>query len=129
MFRREGEKIVGVTLNQRGAVQEAARSAEPAPAVAKVPGVTKEGIAGFYRATMGEQKLSFEVVAEDGQMRLRLNDQPMLPVFPVAGKPDRFAPDLIPVEFQFERGADKAFNALLLLQGGKEVRAERDTAQ
>jgi D-alanyl-D-alanine-carboxypeptidase/D-alanyl-D-alanine-endopeptidase len=129
VFKRENGKIVGVTLNQRGAQQDAARTAEAAPAVAKVPGVTKEGIAGFYRAAMGEQKLNFEVVAEDGQMRLRLNDQPMLPVYPVAGKPDRFAPDNVPVAFQFERGADQAFNALVLMQGGQEIRAVRDMAQ
>jgi hypothetical protein len=42
----------------------------------------------------------------DGVLRVRLNDQPRLPVFPLAGQADRFAYDVVAAELQFERQAD-----------------------
>lgn len=61
----------------------------------------------------------------DGVLRVRLNDQPRLPVFPLAGQADRFAYDVVAAELQFERQADGLVQALVLYQDGRRISVPR----
>ncbi|UGQ48882.1 serine hydrolase domain-containing protein [Massilia endophytica] len=127
-FARQDGKIASLTLRQRGNVLTGTLSAEAPPTAAKVAWVTKEAFAGHYKGMEGTDPLDFEVQADDGQMRIRLNRQPMLGVYPLPGKADRFAADVVAAEFQFERGEDKAVNAMVLHQNGKAIRVTREAA-
>jgi D-alanyl-D-alanine-carboxypeptidase/D-alanyl-D-alanine-endopeptidase len=71
--------------------------------------------------------MDFEVSVQGGQVSARLEPQPLLPVFPVAGKADRFAWDVVAAELQFERDAAGAVTALVLHQNGQAIRAVRST--
>lgn len=122
-FRREGGKVAGVTLRQRGAMLEAQRSAEAAPAAAYDRALTEAAMGGHYLAS--QQSLDFAVKVERGQLMVKLNDQPTMPVFAVAGKADRYAYDVVAAEIQFERDAEGRVAALVLFQNGGTVRAQR----
>lgn len=76
------------------------------------PAITPERYAGHY-LSQGERapKIDFDVRADGGQMFARVDQQPLLPVFPVAGKADRFAWDVVVAELQFERDAGGAVTA------------------
>lgn len=128
-FRREGGKVVGVTLRQRGNTMEGKRSDEPVPAQAMMDGVTQEDFGGRYRMIDDGTPAELEVRVRDGQLLIKLEQQPMIGVQPVAGKPDRFAYDVVDAEVQFERGEDKKIVAVLLYQNGRVLRAERQAAQ
>jgi len=128
-FKRENGKITAVTLRQRGNTMEGKRSAEAAPAQAMMEGVTQEAFGGRYRMIDNGTPAEFEARVRDGQLLLKLEQQPMVGVQPVAGKPDRFAYDVVDAEVQFERGADNKIVALLLHQNGRVLRAERQAAQ
>ena len=69
--------------------------------------------------------MKFVVQARDSQMGVRFNEQPMLPVFAVAGKADRYAVDVVAAEYQFERDTAGKVAALVLHQNGMAIRAER----
>jgi CubicO group peptidase (beta-lactamase class C family) len=122
-FKREQGKVAAVTLRQRGAVVEAPRTAEAAPALASHAGLTQETYGGAYVSP--NPPLSFDVKARAGQLIVQLSQQPALPVFPVAGKPDWFAYDVVAAETQFERNANGKVIALVLHQNGRAIRAER----
>lgn len=128
-FRREGGKVTGVTLRQRGNTMEGKRSDEAVPAQAIMDGVTQEAFGGRYRMIEDGTPAEFEVRVRDGQLLIKLEQQPMIGVQPVSGKPDRFAYDVVDAEVQFERGEDKKIVALLLHQNGRVLRAERQAAQ
>jgi D-alanyl-D-alanine-carboxypeptidase/D-alanyl-D-alanine-endopeptidase len=128
-FRRENGKIVGVTLRQRGNTIEGKRTGEAGPTVAMIEGITQEAFGGRYRMIENGEPAEFEVRAREGQLLVKLEKQPMVGVQPVAGKPDRFAYDVVEAEIQFERGEDKKVSALVLYQNGKVLRAERQAAQ
>ena len=125
-FSRENGKVTAVTLRQRGVELKGRRTGAPAPAIAHDPALTQPFIGGDY--VVDDKSLPpmrFEVMARDGQLLIRLNEQPMLPVFPVAGKADRYASDVVAAEFQFERGADGRPSVLVLHQNGKAFHALR----
>lgn len=125
-FERVDGKIMGVVLRQRGALWSAKRTDQPAPSLARDGAITPEQFGGHYRVSdPALPPMDFEVRAMDGQLLGRLNDQPMLPVFPVPGKEDRYALDVVAAEFQFERDARRHVNALVLHQNGKAIRAPR----
>jgi hypothetical protein len=125
-FQREGGKIVGATLRQRGSEFKARRSSEPLPVYARDPGLTQEAVVGDYVVNDAAlPAMVFAVRAMDGQLLIRLNDQPGLPVFSVPGQADRYAADVVAAEFQFERDADGKRSALVLHQSGKAIRAVR----
>jgi D-alanyl-D-alanine-carboxypeptidase/D-alanyl-D-alanine-endopeptidase len=124
-FSRENGKLSGVTLRQRGAEMKAMRVAEPLPARAYDPVLTEEGFGGDYLVAAAPSPMKFVVKAGNGQLGVRLNEQPMFPVFAVAGKADRYAVDVVAAEYQFERDAAGKVAALVLHQNGMTVRAER----
>jgi len=128
-FQREGGKVSGVTLRQRGSTMEGKRSEEAVPAQAIMDGVTQEAFGGRYRMIENGTPAEFEVRVRDGQLLIKLEQQPMIGVLPVAGKPDRFAYDVVEAEVQFERNEDKKIIALLHYQNGQVLRAERQAAQ
>ena len=128
-FQREGGKVVTSTLRQRGSELIARRVDEPTPAVAFDSKLTQAAIGGDYIvAVPALPAMRFEVRAQNGQLAIRLNDQPMLPVFPMPGKADRYASDIVAAEFQFERDTDKRLNSLVLYQNGNAVHAQRKLA-
>jgi CubicO group peptidase (beta-lactamase class C family) len=125
-FARTDGRITGVTLHQRGAELAATRSAEPAPARAVLPEVTQAAYGGDYAADDPKSDPpGFKVVAQDGQISIQPVGEPMLPVFPVAGKPDRFASDVVEAEFTFERDVGGRVNALVMYQGPVVLRTVR----
>ncbi|MFA9218959.1 MAG: hypothetical protein ACEQSK_17890 [Sphingomonadaceae bacterium] len=96
------------------------------PALARDPALSGPAIAGEYVvADKALPPMLFDVRTMDGQLLVRLNDQPSLPVFAVPGKADRYASDVVAAEFQFERNADGKLVALVLHQNGQAIRAER----
>ncbi|HEX7987835.1 MAG TPA: serine hydrolase [Duganella sp.] len=125
-FGRENGKVATMTLRQHGGEIPARRTAEPAPTLAFDKAITAERYAGHYLSNAeGAPKLDFDVRAEGGQLSARLDQQPLLPVFPVPGKADRFAWDVVAAELQFERNAAGAVTALVLHQDGQAIRATR----
>lgn len=125
-FGRENGKVASMVLRQHGGEMRAQRTAEPAPAVAFDNAITPERYAGHY-LSKGERapKIDFDVRADGGQLWARVDQQPLLPVFPVEGKADRFAWDVVAAELQFERDAGGAVTALVLHQEGRTIRALR----
>lgn len=125
-FGRENGKVATMTLRQHGGEIRARRTADPAPAVAFDNAITPALYGGHYLSSgEGAPKMDFEVRAWDGQLSARLDQQPLLPVFPVRGKADRFAWDVVAAELQFERDAGGAVTALVLHQDGRTIRATR----
>ena len=66
------------------------------------------------------------VRAADGQLAVQSGNFPRVPVFPVPGRPDRFAYEVVKAELQFERNAGGRVVTLVLHQNG-EHRAVRAT--
>jgi len=125
-FTRENGKVTGVTLHQRGMELKGRRTDAQAPVLAHDPALTQEAIGGDYVVDNPlSPPMRFEVMARSGQLLIHLNEQPLLPVFPVAGKADRYASDVVAAEFQFERDSSGRPSALVLHQNGKELRALR----
>ncbi len=125
-FQREGGKIVGATLRQRGSEFKARRVDEPTPAYAHDSKLTQDAIGGDYVvADTALPPMTFDVRTIDGQLLIRLNEQPSLPVFAMPSDADRYASDVVAAEFQFERGPDGRLSALVLHQNGKAIRALR----
>ena len=128
-FGRENGKVAGVVLRQYGGEIRARRGDEPAPAVVFDPAITAQRYAGHYlTGGDGAPKLDFDVRAIDGQLWARLEQQPLLPLFPVPGKAGRFAWDVVAAELQFEPEAGGAATALVLHQDGQTMRAMRAAA-
>lgn len=125
-FGRENGKVMTMTLRQRGGELAARRTAEPAPALAFDDAITPERYAGHYLSNgEGAPKIAFDVRAEGGQLSARVDQHPLVPVFPVAGKVDHFAWDAEAAELQFERDAAGVATALVLHEDGKAIRATR----
>ena len=125
-FGRENGKVATMTLRQHGSELHARRTAEPVPALAFDDAITSKAYAGHYRSSGDTPpQLDFDVDVNGGQMSARVNQQPWLPVFPVAGKADRFAWDVEAAELQFERDADGIATALVLHEDGQTTRAKR----
>lgn len=118
----------GVTLRQNGGVLIGARTAEKAPPRAHLDPSAAQAYAGAFSGQSGTgAPLAFRVQATGGQLAVQLAGQPVLPVFEIPGRPDRFRYDVVQAEIQFERGADGSVTGLVLHQGG-EVRATRNSA-
>lgn len=125
-FERSEGTLRAVSLRQRGAEMRFSRVDEALPPYARDPGVTPAAFGGHYVAhPPGMPAMDFEVVASDGQLRGRLNTQPFVQVFAMAGRPDRYVSDLVDAQFQFERDATGRATALVMFQNGGQVRAER----
>jgi D-alanyl-D-alanine-carboxypeptidase/D-alanyl-D-alanine-endopeptidase len=122
-FVRENGKVVASTLRQNGAQLNARRVDEPVPARAFDTALTQAAIGGSY--VVAAPAMRFDVRAQDGQLMIRLDAQPALPVFPIPGKPDRYASDVVAAEFQFERDTENKLSAMVLYQNGQSIRAVR----
>ena len=68
--------------------------------------------------------LVLDVRAADGQLAVQSENFSRVPVFAVAGRPDRFGYEVVKAELQFERDAGGRVVAVVLYQNG-EHRAER----
>ena len=127
-FTRENGKVTAVTLHQRGMELKGRRTVAPAPALAHDPALTQEAIGGDYVVDNPlSPPMRFEVMARNGQLLIHLNEQPLLPVFPVPGRADCYASDVVAAEFQFERDAKGRLSALVLHQNGNALRAPRQS--
>lgn len=120
IFERQDGKVKSVRWIVRGNERPARLTAEPVPAAAVLPQEQLQAYVGRYRA----RRFDFVVTAANGQLSVQLTDQERLLVYPVAGRPDRFAYDVLQAEVQFERHAGGEVRALVLHQDGQ-VRAER----
>lgn len=119
-FRREGGRATRVLVTGSGIRQEAPRRDGAVPAVARLPQDALQALAGRYEAP----QMVFVVQAVDGQLMVRLNDQPRFAVYPVPGRVDRFAYDVVPAQLQFERFGNGSVSRLVLHQNGQ-VPAEK----
>lgn len=120
-FLRVDGRVQGLHTAGGGVERELRRTDTPAPAVARQPAHQLQPYVGRYRGA----GLDFSVQLLDGVLRVRLNDQPRLPVFPLAGQADRFAYDVVAAELQFERQADGLAQALVLYQDGRRISVPR----
>lgn len=120
VFEREGGKVTGMTWTALGATRRAVLTSEPVPAAAKLPPSELQAYVGRYRST----RFDFVVTSADGQLTIQLTDQDPYKVYPVAGRADRFAWDVLKAEAQFERYGNGQVKALVLHQNGV-MRAER----
>ena len=68
-------------------------------------------------------ELVFDITLVDGQLRVRLGDQPQFPLF--AESPSRFFLDVVDAQITFVVDASGNTSALVLHQGGKDQQAER----
>lgn len=119
VFKREGGVLVGVTFTQGGGALSGTRTTESAPTVAVVPLMQQEAYVGrFQLKRLTRRDLNFDVKSEGGQLTVRSSNWPRLPVFPMAGRPDRFIYESGKVELQFERDVDGKVAALVLHEGG-----------
>ena len=115
-FERQGSGRAGtVTITSRGADLTARRTDEALPPYARQAEAELQPYVGRYALSPA---MSFDVQTKDGQLTAKLGEQARLPVFAVAGQPDRFAYDVVKAELQFERDADGAVRALVLHQNG-----------
>ena len=115
-FERQGAGRAGtVTIASRGADLTARRTDEALPPYARQAEAELRPYVGRYELSPA---MSFDVQTKDGQLTAKLGEQPRLPVFAVAGQPDRFAYDVVKAELQFERDTHGAVRALVLHQNG-----------
>ncbi|TWO70876.1 serine hydrolase [Caenimonas sedimenti] len=120
IFERKDGRVASLRWQVRGDDRVASRSDEALPAAALLPQQALDAYVGRYRAP----RFDFHVRASGGQLSVQLTDQDRMLVYPVAGRPDRFAWDLIRAEIQFERWPNGAVRGLVLHQNGM-TRAER----
>ena len=120
------ERLLARFCAKRGMEMKARRTDMPAPTHAHDPALTQAFIGGDY--VVDDESLPamrFEVKTVQGQLLIRLNDQPFLPVFAMRGRADRYASDAVAAEFQFERDANGRLSALVLHQNGHAFHAVR----
>lgn len=119
VFRREGGVLVGVAFTQGGGASSGMRTTESAPLVAVIPLVQQDAYVGrFQLKRLTRRDLNFDVKSEGGQLTVRSSNWQRLPVFPMAGRPDRFIYESGKTELQFERDVDGKVVALVLHEGG-----------
>jgi CubicO group peptidase (beta-lactamase class C family) len=120
-FRRDAQgRVAEVELAQAGARMTGHRTADRPPARAIMEAGALDGYAGKYEAPgPNGQPLRFFVQADGGQLAIKLNDQPMFPVFEIAGRRDGFRYDVVDADVQFERDASGEVVDLVLHQNGE----------
>lgn len=81
---------------------------------------TLAGYVGRYKLNAN---MDFDVTLEHGQLMVRLGQQPSYPVY--ASAKDRFFYRVVDAQLTFQRGTDGKVDALVLHQGGVDMRAPR----
>jgi D-alanyl-D-alanine-carboxypeptidase/D-alanyl-D-alanine-endopeptidase len=120
IFGRTGDRVTSVRWILRGSERVARRTDEAFPAAALLPQETLDAYVGRYRSP----RFDFHVTASGGQLAIQLTAQDRMLVYPVAGRADRFAWDLVQAEVQFERLRSGEVRGLVLHQNGT-TRAHR----
>lgn len=118
-FARRDGAVVALTLAQYGREISAVRAAAPVPEQAVLGAGEVQAYVGHYQAArLLRAPITFDVRDVDGQMMIRSSAVALQPVFPVAGRPDRFHYEGVPAELQFERDAAGRVVALVLHENG-----------
>lgn len=124
-FARRDGVVVAATLEQSGNTTTAQRSTEAAPDDAVLaPGAVAAYVGRYVSTRAFRSTVEFDVEDLDGQMVVRSSAFPRQPVFPMAGRADRFHYDGGRAELQFERDASGRPVALVLHENG-DMRAVR----
>jgi hypothetical protein len=85
----------------------------------------QEYIGLFEGKRLLQRNMAFDVRGLDGQLAVRLNNQPRFLVYPVFGQPDRFYHDVVKAELQFERDSNGKVGGLTLFQNGGKYTTQR----
>jgi CubicO group peptidase (beta-lactamase class C family) len=119
--RKDGQPAAAAaTVTQGGGEQTLTRIDARAPTLAVLPDAVATGYAGrFVGQRMFGADLVLDVRAADGQLAVQSGNFPRVPVFPVPGRPDRFAYEVVKAELQFERDANGRVVTLVLHQNGE----------
>ncbi len=122
-FERHGPQVQGLMLEQAGSRLQAKRTAQIAPQQMVLrAGVASTYVGRFVVADPAGPAMAFDVRDEDGQLMLRSTRFPWEPVWPMAGKTDRFSYNSPDAELQFERDTSGQVAGLVLYRRG-ELRA------
>ena len=120
--------MVGASLAQYGRLTTATRTTDPVPQQAVLPPTAARAYVGrFVMARLLRAPVEFDVTELDGQLMVRSSAVASQPVFPMAGRADRFHYEGVRAELQFERDASGQVVALVLHENG-EMRALRSPA-
>lgn len=117
------EPSTGFVLHQGGMEFPFARiDARPAgPAAVTLTAEELSEFTGTYHSAIG---LSYQIAGADGHLSARLTGQPAAKVLPEGG--DRFFYEIVQAALQFKRDDAGRVNAVILLQGGQEIRFDRE---
>lgn len=122
-FLRDGQQVRGLTLEQAGSLLQATRTASAAPQqVVLRAGAATAYVGRFVVAPAAGPPIVFDVRDASGQLTVRSTRFPWEPVWPIAGKADRFRYEVPDAELQFERDATGRVVAIVVHQRG-ELRA------
>ncbi len=123
-LRRDGV-VVAATVAQSGNRTTGQRGSDAAPDDAVLARGAATAYVGRYVATRAfRSAVEFDVEDLDGQLVVRSSAFPRQPVFPMAGRVDRFHYEGGRAELQFERDAGGRMSGLVLHENG-EIRAAR----
>jgi len=120
VFGRDNGVLARVGFTQGGGRMQATRTDKAAPTVAVVAPDREANYVGSYHLGRAlRRNLDFDVTSEAGQLGVRSANWERRPVFPVAGRPDRFVYENARIELQFERDDSGKVVALVLYEGGE----------
>ena len=117
-FNRDASgAVTGLVLHQNG---DHAAPRLPDEATVALDADTLAAYVGKYQLT---PNAAFDITLKDGQLLAQLTGQPVVPVF--ASARDKFFYKAVDAQIDFARGPDGKVDALVLHQGGKDLRAPK----
>jgi len=122
-FSDLGEGVMNqLTLKQGGAemIFMRTQTAPEGPVLIEMSAAELEEYAGEYSSQMG---LSYTISAAEGTLSARLTGQPAATVYPQGD--DRFFYKVVVASMQFERNSSGELTALVLNQGGQQIKFEK----
>jgi CubicO group peptidase (beta-lactamase class C family) len=123
-FTRDAKGAVnGLVLHQNGdrtAPKMSSAELPPEPKEVQLDTATLQGYAGQYQLT---PNLIIDVTATGGAIEAQLTGQPAFPIF--ASAKDKFFYKVVDAQLDFERDATGKVVAVMLHQGGRDMRAPR----
>jgi serine-type D-Ala-D-Ala carboxypeptidase/endopeptidase len=118
-FARRDGAVVALELAQYGRVTPATRTTDPVPQqVVLAAGAAGAYVGRYQVARLLRSPIEFDVTDLDGQLLVRSSAFASQPVFPMAGRVDRFRYESPQAELQFERDAAGRVVALVLHENG-----------